>query len=89
MLGWFNKAAGLVFGVLRSALVIGVILLLFDTIDKDMDILFPVLSPNQGCMNLLKFRSVNFAFFRGVDEGFGNQQKRMILLEEFKDGLKK
>lgn len=63
MLGWFNKAAGLVFGVLRSALVIGVILLLFDTIDKDMHILSQKLSPNQGCMNLLKISLRQFCLF--------------------------
>jgi membrane protein required for colicin V production len=38
-LGMLNKLAGLVFGVLRSALVLSIILLVFDKIDEDVEIL--------------------------------------------------
>jgi membrane protein required for colicin V production len=39
MLGVVNKMAGLVFGILRSALVLSIILLVFDKIDEDVEIL--------------------------------------------------
>ncbi len=39
MLGFVNKLAGLVFGVLRSALILSIILVVFDKIDEDIHIL--------------------------------------------------
>jgi membrane protein required for colicin V production len=39
MLGVLNKMAGLVFGILRSALILSIILLVFDKIDEDVEIL--------------------------------------------------
>lgn len=39
MLGWLNKLAGLVFGVLKSLLVLSIVLVVFDKIDKDVKIL--------------------------------------------------
>ncbi len=39
MLGFVNKLAGLVFGVLKSALILSVILVVFDKIDSDVQIL--------------------------------------------------
>ncbi|NOY95631.1 MAG: CvpA family protein [Chlorobi bacterium] len=39
MLGFINRLAGLVFGLLKSALILSVILIIFDTIDNDVSIL--------------------------------------------------
>ncbi len=39
MLGFVNKLAGLVFGVLKSTLILSVILVVFDKIDNDVHIL--------------------------------------------------
>jgi len=39
MLGFINKLAGLVFGILRAALVLSIILVVFDKIDEDVEIL--------------------------------------------------
>lgn len=39
MLGFVNKLAGLVFGILRAALVLSIILVVFDKIDEDVKIL--------------------------------------------------
>lgn len=39
MLGFVNKLAGLVFGVLKSALILSIILVLFNKIDEDVHIL--------------------------------------------------
>ena len=39
MLGFVNKLAGLVFGVLKSALILSIILVVFDNIDEDVHIL--------------------------------------------------
>ena len=39
MLGFVNKLAGLVFGILKSALILSIILVVFDKIDEDVEIL--------------------------------------------------
>lgn len=39
MLGFINKLAGLVFGVIKSALILSIILVVFDKIDDDVHIL--------------------------------------------------
>lgn len=39
MLGWINKLAGLVFGLLKSALILSILLVIFDKIDQDVKIL--------------------------------------------------
>ncbi|MCF6333296.1 MAG: CvpA family protein [Draconibacterium sp.] len=39
MLGFVNKLAGLVFGILRAALILSIILVVFDKIDEDVNIL--------------------------------------------------
>ena len=41
MLGFINKLAGIAFGILRSALILSIILLVFDKIDNDVKILSP------------------------------------------------
>ena len=39
MLGFVNKMAGLVFGILKAALILSIVLLVFDRIDEDVKIL--------------------------------------------------
>ncbi|MEN8117556.1 MAG: CvpA family protein [Bacteroidota bacterium] len=39
MLGFINKLAGLVFGVLKSALILSIILVVFDKINEDVEII--------------------------------------------------
>lgn len=39
MLGFVNKLAGLVFGILKSALILSIVLVVFDKIDEDVHIL--------------------------------------------------
>lgn len=39
MLGFVNKLAGLVFGIVKSALILSIILVVFDKIDEDVHIL--------------------------------------------------
>lgn len=39
MLGWINKLAGLIFGVLKTALILSILLVIFDKIDQDVKIL--------------------------------------------------
>lgn len=41
MLGFINKLAGLAFGILRAALILSIILVVFDKIDEDVQILSP------------------------------------------------
>lgn len=46
MLGFVNKLAGLVFGILKSALILSIVLVLFNKIDKDVHILSKSLKQN-------------------------------------------
>jgi len=39
MLGFVNKLAGLIFGIIKAALILSIILLVFEEIDEDMNIL--------------------------------------------------
>lgn len=39
MLGFINKLAGLAFGILRSALILSILLIVFEKIDEDVEIL--------------------------------------------------
>ncbi|QGY43954.1 CvpA family protein [Maribellus comscasis] len=39
MLGFVNRLAGLVFGILKSALILSIILVVFDKVDDDIEIL--------------------------------------------------
>lgn len=39
MLGFVNKLAGMVFGILKAALILSIVLVVFDKIDEDMDLL--------------------------------------------------
>ena len=39
MLGFVNKLAGMAFGILKSALILSIILVVFDKIDEDVEIL--------------------------------------------------
>ena len=41
MLGFLNKLAGLVFAIVRAALILSIILVIFDKIDEDVQILSP------------------------------------------------
>ena len=41
MLGFLNKLAGMVFGIVRAALILSVLLVVFDKIDEDIQILSP------------------------------------------------
>ncbi|HKJ78723.1 MAG TPA: CvpA family protein [Prolixibacteraceae bacterium] len=41
MLGFINKLAGLAFGILRAALILSIILVVFDKIDEEVQILSP------------------------------------------------
>lgn len=41
MLGFLNKLAGMVFGIVRAALILSVVLVIFDKIDEDIQILSP------------------------------------------------
>lgn len=46
MLGFVNKLAGLVFGILKSALILSIFLVVFDMIDENVKILSPEAKEN-------------------------------------------
>jgi len=41
MLGFLNKLAGMIFGIIKAALILSIILVVFDKIDEDIQILSP------------------------------------------------
>jgi membrane protein required for colicin V production len=41
MLGFLNKLAGMVFGIMKAALILSIVLVVFDKIDEDIQILSP------------------------------------------------
>lgn len=46
LLGFVNKLAGLVFGIIKSALIISVLLVVFDKVDSDVGIISPETKAN-------------------------------------------
>lgn len=46
MLGFVNKMAGFIFGILRAALILSIVLVVFNKIDEDMEILSPSTKEN-------------------------------------------
>ena len=89
MLGFFNKLAGLAFGVVRSALVISVFLLLFDAIDKDMNILSPKVKTESRLYEPVKnFAPSLLPFFEIWLKDSGFNKKADDSMEQFKEALK-
>lgn len=89
MLGWVNKIAGLAFGVLRSALVISVLLLMFDKIDREVNILSPKVKAESKLYEPVKqFAPSLLPFFDDWVKDLGINKKENDFDEQFQDDLK-
>lgn len=88
MLGFLNKMAGLVFGIVKSALILSIILLVFDKIDEEMGILSRETKTESRLYEPVRTLAPSiFPFIKDWDHKAspGNQDN---LLEQIKDTLK-
>lgn len=89
MLGFLNKTAGLVFGILRSALVISIILLVFDKIDKDVEIISQKAKTESRLYEPVRnFAPSLFPFIQNWVDGEDEEDKDENVFEQIKDALK-
>jgi membrane protein required for colicin V production len=89
MLGFLNKAAGLVFGLLRSALVLSIVLLVFDKIDEDVEILSQkAKSESRMYEPVRNFAPSLFPFIQNWVDGKNEENKDENVFEQIKDALK-
>jgi membrane protein required for colicin V production len=89
MLGFLNKAAGLVFGILRSALVLSIILLVFDKIDKDVEIISQEAKTESRLYEpVRKLAPSIFPFIKIWDDSEKTKDKDENVFEQIKDALK-
>ena len=89
MLGFLNKAAGLVFGILRSALVLSIVLLVFDKIDEDVEILSQKAKTESRMYEPVRnFAPSLFPFIQNWVDGKNEENKDENVFEQIKDALK-
>ncbi|HDR50435.1 MAG TPA: CvpA family protein [Mariniphaga anaerophila] len=89
MLGFLNKATGLVFGILRSALVLSVILLVFDKIDEDVEILSQKAKTESRMYEPVRnFAPSLFPFIQNWVDGKYEENKDENVFDQIKDALK-
>lgn len=89
MLGVLNKLAGLVFGIFRSALVLSIILLVFDKIDKDVEIISQEAKTESRLYEpVRKLAPSIFPFIKIWDEEENAKEKDKNVFEQIKDAFK-
>lgn len=89
MMGVLNKLAGLVFGVFRSALVLSIILLVFDKIDKDVEIISQEAKTESRLYEpVRKLAPSIFPFIQNWDESEHVKEKDKKVFEQIKDAFK-
>ena len=88
MLGFVNKLAGLVFGVLRSALILSIILLVFNKIDKDVNIISPATKSESNLYEPIRnFAPSIFPFIKIWDNSENGEKKNDDVFERLKDAV--
>ncbi len=89
MLGFINKTAGLVFGVLRSALILSILLLVFDKIDEDVEILSQKAKTESRLYEPLRsFAPSLFPFIQNWGDGDNPTKKVDDVFDQIKDAIK-
>ncbi|WP_319269653.1 CvpA family protein [uncultured Draconibacterium sp.] len=81
LLGFVNKLAGLVFGVLKSALILSIILVIFDKIDEDVHILSREAKENSRMYEPIRsFAPSIFPFIEGweIDMKENNEYENVV-----------
>ncbi|MDD2382106.1 MAG: CvpA family protein [Mariniphaga sp.] len=89
MMGFLNKMAGLVFGIVRSALILSIILLLFDRVNKDVEIISPETTLESRLYEPVRNLAPSiFPFIKNWDESTGSDKNKQNILDQLKDTLK-
>jgi membrane protein required for colicin V production len=88
-LGVLNKLAGLLFGVLRSALVLSIILLVFNKIDKDVEILSQEAKTESRLYEpVRKLAPSIFPFIQNWVDSKDSENQEENVFDQIKDALK-
>ncbi|SHF56572.1 membrane protein required for colicin V production [Mariniphaga anaerophila] len=89
MLGVLNKLAGLVFGILRSALVLSIVLLVFDKIDEDVKIISNEAKAESKLYEpVRKLAPAIFPFIRNWDNSENGKDENENVIDQIKDAFK-
>ena len=89
MLGFLNKPAGLIFGVLRSALVLSILLLVFDRINQDVEIISQKTKTESRLYEpVRKLAPSIFPFIQNWVDSKNENNKNENVFEQIKDALK-
>ena len=77
MLGWANRITGLVFGILKTAFILSILLLIFNKIDEDVHILSPETKMNSQLYDpIRKFAPSVFPFISEWERDKKPQKRR-------------
>ena len=83
MLGWVNKLTGLVFGFLKTAFILSILLLIFNKIDDDVHILSPqAKSQSRLYEPIRQFAPSVFPFINNWQTDENTQRKNIDLAEK-------
>jgi membrane protein required for colicin V production len=89
MLGFLNKAAGFVFGIIRSALILSIILLVFDRIDQDVEIISQKTKTESRLYEPIRNLAPSiFPFIKKWDEAGSSSGEGKDITDQIKDTLK-
>lgn len=88
-LGVLNKLVGLAFGILRSALVLSIILLVFDKIDEDVEILSQEAKTESRLYEpVRKLAPSIFPFIQNWNDSKDAENQEENVFDQIKDALK-
>ena len=89
MLGWANRITGLVFGVVKTAFILSILLLIFNKIDEEVHILSPETKMNSQLYEpIRKFAPSVFPFISNWEREKSPQPRnREIVLNNCKSGV--
>lgn len=88
MLGFINKLAGIAFGILRSALILSIILVVFDKIDEDVEILSKKAKQESRLYEPIRnFAPSLFPFINIWDESDGKNNKDENVFDKVKKAV--
>lgn len=88
MLGFINKLAGLAFGILRSALILSIVLIVFEKIDEDVEILSKEAKTESKLYEPIRnFAPSLFPFINIWDESDGNNKEDENIFDRVKKAV--
>ncbi|MBW6537179.1 MAG: CvpA family protein [Mariniphaga sp.] len=89
MLGVMNKLAGLAFGIFRSALILSIILLVFNKIDKDVEIISQKAKTESRLYEPVRNLAPSiFPFIQNWVDSKDSENQEKNMFDQIKDALK-